>query len=270
MLRRIVLTMALSFVATAAVLADGSPLPGELPAAAPGAPASSLHLGLVAGLGYESETGRPWAIVPSLGLSVDRGGAWALVDVSSAIPENFVDTAGLSLGWEFFRFGRASFGLESLLWWRSYGSLGDETRFGVLGRLDLGSLPGETGLFFRAEGGYSLLMTRFYDGLLEETDQDPLGRLDIGWRLNGPWTIEAAVEDFSRLDATLYLKTLFEFGAAYDLGPATIGARLVVKYTDFFTLTSYVDGVALRLTARVPLGDVSVSSTAGMDHEAGS
>ena len=62
-----------------------------------------------------------------------------------------------------------------------------------------------------------------------------------------------AMSDYTGSDVSIFGKTFFEIGGAFDFGGPSIGASAILKYSDFFTLTSNMDGYSLRLTGRFPL-----------------
>ncbi len=225
--------------------------------------ASPLSLALEIGLGGEAETGLPWAIEPRLALAASWRRSYARLELSQAFGEldwqkilgyRVLDTAGMSVGWNADTFPWLDLDLEAFSRFRSFGSAGFEARFGGLALFDAGTMPGSAGFFFRGAAGYSRLLTRYSGISTSQWNNDPLARLGFGWRDGGPLALDFAISDYTGSDVSLWLKTFFEFGAELGLGQGdSASARLILKYSDFFTLTSYLDGFALRLAFRFPL-----------------
>jgi hypothetical protein len=261
-----VLAAAAILSSAAALGAEANAPSGDLPGySAPQTRREAAKVALTMGLGYESETGLPWAIEPRLGLDVAWARSYAKLELSQAFGElspsgsvayRFLDTAAISVGYLLWRPERASLRLEAFSRYRSFGSIGLEARFGGLALLEAGRAKDEAGFSFRGAAGFSRLMTRYSSIAVTQWDNDPLARLGFAWRSAGGLSLDAAVSDYTGSDASLWLKTFFDFGASYELEGATLEARLVLKYSDFFTLTSYLDGAALRLALRLPLGDL--------------
>ncbi|HET7838361.1 MAG TPA: hypothetical protein VFL04_01290 [Rectinemataceae bacterium] len=231
-----------------------------------------LVLGLELGIGAESETGLPWAVEPSLALDADWDRYYARIELSQAFGEldwqrvlgyRVLDTAGMAVGWRPELADRLDLRLEAFSRYRSFGGAGYEARFGALALLQAGAMRGEAGPFFIAGAGYSRLMTRYSGTAVSQWDNDPLARIGFGWRDGRRLVLDMAISDYTGADASLWLKTFFEFGGrlAFGEGEAPEArATLVLKYSDFFTLTSYLDGFALRLSMSLPLGSPAWSA----------
>ena len=61
------------------------------------------------------------------------------------------------------------------------------------------------------------------------------------------------LSDFNPDDASLYLKTFFIAALAYRNSHFGLMANFVLKYSDFFTDTAYIDGAAFRIFLDLPL-----------------
>jgi hypothetical protein len=122
----------------------------------------------------------------------------------------------------------------------------------VLG-LDLGAVRAPRGLFFRGAFGYSMLLTDFADGEPIFIDSGPIVRLSLCAKPIKKTLFSFTMSDYTGSDASIFGRIFFELGGAFDFGGPSIGANAMLKYSDFFTLTSHIDGFAFRLTGRIPL-----------------
>jgi hypothetical protein len=239
-----------------------------LSAAAQSLPAgrSRAELGLRFGLGYESETGLPWAAQPRLGLDLSVGRAYAYAETGQAVgrldwKSRFayrpLDSACLGLGLSMLEESRIALKAEALCCYRSFGgTLGDAELGAALG-LDLGAVGAPRGIFFRGDFGYSWLFSDYLSGVKPIVDTGPILRLGLCAKPINRSLVCLSMSDFSPLEAGIFCKTSFEFSAQASLGRPTIKLAALIKYSDFFTLTSTVDGFAIRMGARLPLSGIS-------------
>ena len=232
---------------------EGNPQKSELFTESPSPRVTPVALRLDIGLGLDSETGRRLAVEPVLGLGLRAGPFFMDGVLAAATGEALLDRAVFRYGWFF----RPSFWLrgsgQNLVAWRSYGSDGDETRLGVIVSVDWGAQASRMGFALRTIVGYSILKTRIPALDLAWVDQDPILGLGLVWFSGTGWEVSTRVSDFDQAEATLWMKTLFGFAVAYQCPDWRVQLDLVVKYSDWFTLTAYVDGLALRLSAALPL-----------------
>jgi hypothetical protein len=213
-------------------------------------------------LGYETETGLPWALEPRLGLDISARGFYSYVEASSAFGRldwrdelglRALDTASLGIGIKLLGKPCLALKAEALC---KYRDLGDETRETCLGAvlgIDVGAVQAPRGLFFRGALGYSFLFTNFEDPAAFARDLGPIIRLGLCARPARKILLNLTMSDYTGSDVSVFGKTFFELGAAVDLGGPSVGASAMLKYSDFFTLTSSLDGYAFRLSARLPL-----------------
>jgi hypothetical protein len=235
---------------------------GFASAQAPRPEPSRIYLGLRAGLGYETETGLPWSLEPRVGLDLSWPRLYSYAEVSSAFGRldwredlgyRALDTASLGLGYKLL--GRPCLALKAEALCK-YRDLGDETRETCLGAvlgIDVGAVQAPRGLFFRGAFGYSFLFTSFADPEAFARDLGPIIRLSLCARPVRKLLLNLTLSDYTGSDVSVFGKTFFELGCAVDLGGPSLGASAMLKYSDFFTLTSSLDGYAFRLTGRLPL-----------------
>jgi len=228
---------------------------GDTPRQGAGTP----ELFFAAGLGLESETGRPGALVARELLSASAGRFSGSADVSSALgivegtEGSLVDSAGLHAAYLFGRTKRAAFFFDTFLRYRFLFSYAWELRFGgtVIDRWGAGL--GQSGLFGDWALGFEDIRTTIEALPAPLWEGDPLLRLSVGWRFSSRWLARATLESFSDEDTTYFFRTLFELAVGLDLPDLSLGARLMLKYSDFFTPTGYLDGAAFRLGVTLPL-----------------
>jgi hypothetical protein len=218
-----------------------------------------LEASLAAGIGFETETGESGAIVLRELLSAAEGRLSAAADISSALgvaPGNYsalIDSAGLHVAYRLFGPGPTGISLDSHLRYRELFEDARELRFGgrVVGRWG-GDIESK-GIFGDWALGFEGIRTAI-DGLPTALwEGNPLIRVDAGWRFSSRWTVDAAVESNSDEDASYSFRTLFDFGSSVDLAALSLRCRLMIKYSDFFTPTGYIDGFAFRVAVTIPL-----------------
>ncbi len=211
------------------------------------------------GLGFEAETGRPGALLARELLQVCEGRFSGSVDLSSALgvvegtDSSLIDSTGLHFGYRFAHFRRTDLFLDSFMRYRFLFVDAWEFRIGgkVIGRW--GPTLNERGLYGDWALGFEGIRTaiRYLPSVLWEGD--PLLRVALGWRFSREWSFDTALESFSDEDATYFFRTLFDFGTNLCLDSFALRAHLMLKYSDFFTPTGYLDGLALRIAATIPL-----------------
>lgn len=207
------------------------------------------------GLGLDSETGRPLALEPECGLGLRVGPFFTQLGASSATDGNLLDRLAFQYGWR-FRAHWLNASVENMIAWRSYGADGDETRLGLVLRADFGTMSTRMGVALRTIIGYSVLKTRIPALDLSWVDQDPILGIGIVWFSGTGWELSTSVSDFGLAEASLWLKTFFIFGVTYQCPQWRIQTELLVKYSDWFTLTGFADGLALRVSGAVPITGV--------------
>jgi hypothetical protein len=224
--------------------------------------ASKVSLGLRVGVGYETETGLPWAVEPRLGLDLSWQSLYSYAEITQAFGRldwreifgyRLIDTASLGLGYRVLSLPRLALKAEALGKYRAYGDDVHEILLGAVIGLDLGAVRAPRGVFFRGAFGYSLLLSDYSDGESSFYDTGPILRLGLCARPIKKMLLSFTMSDYTGLDVSIFGKTFFEIGGAFDFGGPSINAGAMLKYSDFFTLTSNMDGYSLRLTGRIPL-----------------
>jgi hypothetical protein len=235
--------------------------------------AKPIALGLRCGLGCERETGRAFALEPRLGLDASWGRAYSYLELGQALGRldwgsdlscRALDVAYLGIGRSFVERRRLALRAEAQARYRSFGSAGNEFAFSALLGVGAGAVERPLGLAFRGAAGYSVFFSRL-EG--EETlcrDLGPLLLLGVNLKPSPRLLLNLAMTDYTGSDSGLFCKTFFELGASYRLERLSLGVSLTAKYTDFFTLTSYADGFALRASARIPLGTLRAGREPGL------
>ncbi|MDA8427204.1 MAG: hypothetical protein M0Z80_13840 [Treponema sp.] len=211
------------------------------------------------GLGFEAETGRPGAIVAREVLTACEGRLSGQADFSSALgvvegtDSSLVDSAGLHAVYAFLRFRRTELSADAFVRYRFLFVDASEFRFGGLLRGRWGAGFRERGLYGDWALGFEDIRTaiRYIPDPLWEGN--PLLRVALGWRFSRLWSADASIASFSDEDATYFFRTLFDFGANLRMESFALRAHLVLKYSDFFTPTGYLDGLAFRLAATIPI-----------------
>jgi hypothetical protein len=230
---------------------------GSLPAASQ--EENRLGFFLTESIGYEVETDEPGALAARELLSASMGSLSGSVDISSAIgiaPGNYnalIDSAGLHFAYRFSDLEEATISFDSHLRYRELFEDAWELRYGATVKGFWGPGLAERGIFGDWAMGFEGISTVIGALSVPLTDGNPLFRFDAGWRFSSLWAADAAIESFSDEAAAYFPKALFDFGASLQLSSLTLQCRLMIKYADFFTPTGYLDGFALRMTAKIPL-----------------
>jgi hypothetical protein len=228
---------------------------------------------LRSGMGFERETGRSWAVEPSLGLEASRGRDYAYADAAAAggrldwretLGFRALDSASFGFGHSLIERPRALAKAEAQLRYRSFGDSGGEcSASGLLG-LSLGAVARPRGLMFRAAGGYSFLVSRYEHQASDEYDWGPILLLGVCAKAGPRFIADFAVTDYTGSDSGIFCKIFYSLGASYKFNRASLDARFTLKYSDFFTLTSYADGFAFRALVRIPLFSREAERSAGL------
>jgi hypothetical protein len=174
------------------------------------------------------------------------------IDSAPGLSFRFPDSAMLLVGTSLFGRPRLNLAPWAFWRWRSYGEAGSESSCGLVLDLEAGRGRSGRGTALIASCGYSLLWSSYRDSG-KSRDIYPLLRL--GWRYRaGPrLAFDLAISDFSGSDSATFLKTFLEFQARFALRAASLDLRFCAKYSDFFTLTSYVDGFSAGFSIFCPL-----------------
>jgi hypothetical protein len=224
--------------------------------------AGQISAGLRIGVGYETETGLPWAVEPRLGLDLSWRSLYSYTEITQAFGRldwrkelgyRLIDTASFGLGLSIFNKPRFALKAETLCKYRAYNDDMYETLLGAVMGLDVGSVRAPRGLFLRGALGYSMLLTDYSSDEMAFRDTGPILRLGICARPIKKMLLSFTMSDYTGSDVSIFGKTFFELGGAFDFGGPSIGASAMLKYTDFFTLTSDLDGYSLHLNARIPI-----------------
>jgi hypothetical protein len=210
-------------------------------------------------LGVESETGEPGALVARELFRAGVGRLSGSADVASAIGiaagngSSLIDSAGLHLAYLLGGFKRSDFLVDTYVRYRSFFEDAWELRLGgtVIGRWGKGL--GAQGLFGDWALGFEEIRTAIGSLPISLWQGNPLFRAAIGWRFSPQWAATTAIESFSDEDASYLPRILFDSGVNLDLAAVSLQARAMLKYSDFFTPTGYLDGIAFRIGATVPL-----------------
>jgi len=226
---------------------------------ADGREGSRLLIFFTEGLGYAAETGAPGAIVVRESLSAAKGWLSGSADFSSAkgvVSGNYsalVDSAGSHCAYDLTSLGLDGISLDAHLRYRVLFEDAWELRYGgtVVGRWGPGK--GTKGFFGDMTLGFEEIRTAIKNLPIVLLEGNPLIRFDAGWRFPTRFAADLAIESFSDEDATYFPKTMFDFGSSLELAAFSLRCDCVAKYTDFMTPTGYLDGIALRAAATIPL-----------------
>jgi len=214
--------------------------------ASPAATGRDARLGAVLGLGFDWETAEYSPTRGLLGLDVSSPRIRAALVADCGIPWEpsaalTVDILVLDLDW-------IRLGLGARGWMRAYGDIAVE------GGASTGMLAevGSRLLALSVAGGISTRSTRFaaiYDVL---EDIVPWARVGVAGRPVAPARFEFAIASDSAL--ALWLRTSFELTGSWSFASgARIEGLLAARYSDFFTLTGYLDGFEVRTIVVVPI-----------------
>jgi hypothetical protein len=219
----------------------------------------SLRMFFGEGLGFEAETGRPGALVARELLRVCEGRLAGSMDISSALgivegtDSSLIDSTGFHFGYRFAHLWQTDLFLDSFMRYRFLFIDAWELRIGgtVIGRW--GAARDECGLYGDWALGFEGIRTSILYLPNALWEGDPLLRVALGWRFSREWSCDAALESFSDEDATYFFRTLFDFGTNLCLDSFALRTHLMLKYSDFFTPTGYLDGLAFRMAVTIPL-----------------
>lgn len=212
----------------------------------PAAGGQAAGLDAVLGLGFDGETAEysPARVLLGLDLSSPRQRVRLLADCG--IPwEPYaavtVDLLMLDLDW-------LRIGVDARWWMRAYADTAVEGGTSAGLRAELGSRL----IALSIAGGLSLRSTRFtaIDDVFD--DFVPWARLGAACRPAVPARLEIAVTSDSPL--ALWLRTSFELSGSwrFDSG-VRIEGLLAARYSDFFTLSGYLDGFDARALVVLPI-----------------
>ncbi len=215
-----------------------------LPAA--GAQPGAVQVAAVIGLGVDWETAEYSPGRCMLGLSLSDQAAAATLVADCGIPWEpsvriVVDRAVLDLG-------LLRLGVDARGWVRACADVAAEMGVAVGARAEIGPRL----LALSAAGAISARHTQFeaIDGPLD--DIVPLARLGVAWRPIEPARFELAIASDSPL--ALWLRTSFELSGSWTLASGIrIEGLLAARYSDFFTLTGYLDGFDARAAVFLPI-----------------
>lgn len=208
---------------------------------------------LFIGTGIEKEAGRDNAWLTKIGFRFGFAPFSAEADATAAYPERVLDAAGLSLFYEWVPFTWLTFKPQGLARWRSFGVAGDESRFGFILNISVGTPMDTMGFSVDTFGGYTYLLTRIPVLDLVWGDHDPVMGADLLWHNGTGLVLKAGWATFTPDDAGIFMKMFFKFGVEFKYRDLTLFTGLTLKYSDLFTLTAYLDGYALRLLVDIPL-----------------
>lgn len=212
-----------------------------------------LRGSIVIGTGIEYEAGRDNAWLTKIAFQLGYGPFSADLDAGAAYPERALDVAGMSLYYGWNPFPWLVLKPQGIIRWRSFGTAGDETRFGFILNILAGDPMGTMGFSMLTFGGYTYLLTRIPSLDLTWGDHDPVMGIDVLWHNGTGLVLKAGWATFTPDDAGIFMKTFFKFGVDFKFRGMTVFTGLTLKYSDLFTLTAYLDGYALRLAVEIPL-----------------
>ena len=213
---------------------------------APAAGAQAAAIDALLGLGFDWETAEysPTRCLLGLDLSSPRQRVTLLADCgipwepSATIT---VDILMVDLAW-------LRLGIDARWWMRAYADTALEGGTSAGLRAELGSRL----IALSIAGGLSLRGTRFtaIDDVFD--DIVPWARLGAACRPVAPARFEIAISSDSPL--ALWLRTSFELSGSwrFDSG-VRIEGLLAARYTDFFTLSGYLDGFDARAVVVLPI-----------------
>jgi hypothetical protein len=214
-----------------------------------GADAESVELAAVAGLGFDWETAESSPTRLTLGLSLSDH----VLDMSLL--------ADCGVPWEpsiGLRVEMLAVDLEALrvavlcgTWLRLWADAGSESGVNVGARAEVGPRF----LALAAAGGIAVRLTRHPAIGASLRDSFPWARVGVAWRPIPPSWFELAIGSDAPL--ALWLRTSFELSGSWKLASGVgIEGLLAARYTDFFTLTSLLDGFDVRVAVLIPIARV--------------
>jgi len=220
-----------------------------LPAATAGAqtaPDASVGLTAIVGAAYDRETGEgsPARLITGLEMTYGPFGFRALADCGLPWEPSVrldAEAAALDLSWL-----RVSAGLG--LSYRAYAAFAQESGFRFGAQIELGPRF----LSFSSAVGLAYLSTTYAAVGGPFTDWNPGARVGVVFRPVGPAQFELGITSDSPL--SLWARTAFELRGSWELPSGVrFAGELALQYSDFFTLTSYIDGFRASLTCFLPL-----------------
>ena len=245
----------LGLVATLGLLGASVLWAGENDSSAP----PSLTCAITQGAGFEAETGRPGALVLRELFEASWGRYSASADLSSAIAVvegtdgALIDSAGVHGAYVLRRGARTDLVFDCFFRYRFLVAGASDLRLGAILRGYWGAGRSADGIFGDWAVGFEGVRTAIDYLPAALWEGDPLARAAVGWRFSPTWSVLGAVESFSDEDSTYFLRTLFDLSLAAEFARCALHADFMLKYSDFFTPTGYLDGLALRLALRLPL-----------------
>lgn len=222
----------------------------------------SLGLGLEIGVDCVRETGIAWGVETRLGTVASYGSTFldlrlsslaGEIDPDSGLSLRGLDSAMLGLGCRLAERPRFCLIPEAFWRWRSYGSSGFENCYGLVLNMEAGRGRVSRGSAFLASCGYAVLRSSYEYSSEKSRDIYPLLRLGYRYRPGPRLAFDLAISDFTDSDSATFLKTFLEFHTLLALRSATVDLKLCAKYSDFFTLTAYIDGFSVGFDLRWPL-----------------
>jgi hypothetical protein len=216
------------------------------PAFAMGTPKASISLTAVMGAAYDRETGESVPARGIAGLEINYGpfGLSAIVDCGLPWePAARIDADATMFNFDIFRLS-ANLGFT----FRSYEAFAAEYGFRMGARTEIGPRF----LALTASGGVTFLSTAYaaIGGAL--ADVNPWASIGILVRPVAPLQCELLITTDSPL--ALWARTSFELHGSWDFPSGSrISAAFALRYSDFFTLTSYIDGFQTTLLYSLPL-----------------
>jgi len=208
---------------------------------------AETELHAVAGLGYDWETaeGSPLRCLTGLGLGFG--------------PLELTLAVDCGLPWEPAELLEASLGIADLdilrldacgaAWLRDIEGIATEAGMRIGPRTEIGPRF----LSLVAAGGWAV-QSSYYPALgLWLGDSAPWAHLGIAWRPAPPVRLELSMG--SDPTEAYWLRTVFQLEGSWEPSPGyRLAGLFALHYSDFFTLTSYLDGLEARILCRMPLG----------------
>lgn len=214
-----------------------------------GADAQVIELTAVAGLGFDWETAESSPTRFTLGLSLTG----PVLELSLLADCGIPWEPSIALRVEMLAVDLDALRVAVLCgsWLRAWAEAGSETGVNVGGRAEIGPRF----LALAAAGGLAIRLTR-YPAIGESLgDSFPWARLGVAWRPVPVSWFELAIGSDSPL--ALWLRTSFELSGSWRLASGIgIEGLLAARYSDFFTLTSLLDGFDVRLAVLIPIARV--------------
>lgn len=199
------------------------------------------------GLGFDWETAEDSPLRCLAGLGLSRGPLALTLALDAGLPwePSVVLDAALTLAQlDLLRLEAAG-----AAWARAIGGTAWETGMRIGPRMELGPRF----LSLAAAGGWTVQSTYYAAIGSRLGDSAPWAHLGIAWRPIDPVRLELSMA--SDPTGAYWLRTVFGLSGSWEPAPGCLlDVVFALHYSDFFTLTSCLDGLETRVRWRMPIG----------------